>query len=91
MDKSSDKNEQTSILLSDTASSNIFRVKQIAGVVARRIVNLMHPNSNVLKGQKLGFIKFGSRVEIIVPKNFELRVKKGSQVKGCRTVIGKFN
>ena len=91
MDKSSDKNEQTSILFNDTASSNIFRVKQIAGFVARRIVNLMHPNSNVLKGQKLGFIKFGSRVEIIVPKNFELRVKKGMKVKGCRTVIGKFN
>ena len=51
----------------------------------------MTPDLLVKNRQKLGFIKFGSRVEIIVPKNFELRVKKGSQVKGCRTVIGKFN
>lgn len=89
MDKASDKNEQTSILFDDY-NNNVFRVKQIAGFVARRIVNHMNPDSNVNKGDKLGFIKFGSRVEIIVPKNFEIYVKKGMKVKGCKTVIGKF-
>ena len=88
-DKSSEKNEQTSILFSDI-NKNEFKIKQIAGFVARRIVNHMNPNLDVSQGQKLGFIKFGSRVEIIVPENFEIRVKKGMKVKGCKTVIGKF-
>tara|TARA_X000001036_G_scaffold360109_1_gene342978 strand:+ start:505 stop:1161 length:657 start_codon:yes stop_codon:yes gene_type:complete len=90
MDKASDKNEQTSILFDDY-NNNIFRVKQIAGFVARRIVNHMNPDSDVNQGENLGFIKFGSRVEIIVPSNFDINVKKGMKVKGCKTVIGKFN
>ena len=89
-DKASEKNEQTSILFSDI-NKNEFKIKQIAGFVARRIVNHMNPNLDVWQGQKLGFIKFGSRVEIIVPENFEIRVKKGMKVKGCKTVIGKFH
>ena len=51
----------------------------------------MNPNSNVNQGENLGFIKFGSRVEIIVPNNFEINVHKGMKVKGCQTVIGRFN
>ena len=88
-DKASEKNEQTSILFSDI-NKNEFKIKQIAGFVARRIVNHMNPNLDVSQGQKLGFIKFGSRVEIIVPENFDIKVKKGMKVKGCKTVIGKF-
>ena len=88
-DKASEKNEQTSILFSDI-NKNEFKIKQIAGFVARRIVNHMNPNLDVCQGQKLGFIKFGSRVEIIVPETFKIRVKKGMKVKGCKTVIGKF-
>ena len=88
-DKASLDNEHTSILFKDK-DDNPFRIKQIAGFVARRIVNHMNPNSNVYQGEKLGFIKFGSRVEIIVPKNFEVNVKKGMKVKGCKTIIGKF-
>tara|TARA_B110000014_G_scaffold259073_1_gene246210 strand:+ start:1534 stop:2190 length:657 start_codon:yes stop_codon:yes gene_type:complete len=87
--KASEKNEQTSILFSDN-NENIFKIKQIAGFVARRIVNHMNPDLNVTQGEKLGFIKFGSRVEIIVPKNFDLKVKKGMKVKGCKTIIGNF-
>ena len=90
LDKASEKNEQTSILFEDK-NNNSFRIKQIAGFVARRIVNHMIPNSNVNQGQNLGFIKFGSRVEIIVPNNFEIKVKKGMKVKGCDTIIGRFN
>tara|TARA_Y100000766_G_scaffold71454_1_gene60018 strand:+ start:942 stop:1598 length:657 start_codon:yes stop_codon:yes gene_type:complete len=90
LDKASEKNEQTSILFTDK-NNNSFRIKQIAGFVARRIVNHMIPNSNVNQGQNLGFIKFGSRVEIIVPNNFEIKVKKGMKVKGCETIIGRFN
>ena len=87
--KASEKNEQTSILFCDN-NENIFKIKQIAGFVARRIVNHMNPDLNVSQGEKLGFIKFGSRVEIIVPKNFDIKVKKGMKVKGCKTIIGNF-
>ena len=87
--KSSEKNEQTSILFCNK-NQNYFKIKQIAGFVARRIVNHMSPDLNVSQGEKLGFIKFGSRVEIIVPKNFDIKVKKGMKVKGCKTIIGNF-
>ena len=87
--KASEKNEQTSILFCNN-NENIFKIKQIAGFVARRIVNHMNPNSNVSQGEKLGFIKFGSRVEIIVPRNFDIKVKNGMKVKGCKTIIGNF-
>ena len=87
--KSSMKNEQTSIIFKDE-QKNFFKIKQIAGFIARRIVNHMSPNLKVQQGQKLGFIKFGSRVEIIVPNNFEIQIKKGMKVKGCKTQIGRF-
>ena len=89
-DKASINNEQTSIVF-ENIDGHIYKVKQIAGFVARRIVNHMKPNSLVSQGDKLGFIRFGSRVEIIVPSNFILMVNKGEKVKGCRTVIGKFS
>jgi len=88
-DKASLDNEHTSILFKDN-NNNPFRIKQIAGFVARRIVNHMKPELRVDRGQKLGFIKFGSRVEIIVPNNFEVFIKKGDKVKGCKTILGEF-
>ena len=88
-EKASLDNEHTSILFKDT-HDNPFRIKQIAGFIARRIVNHMKPNLQVEIGQKLGFIKFGSRVEIVVPNNFEVFVQKGDKVKGCKTILGEF-
>ena len=88
-DKASLDNEHTSILFKDS-NNNSFRIKQIAGFVARRIVNHMEPDLRVKIGQKLGFIKFGSRVEIIVPNNFCISIKKGDKVKGCKTILGQF-
>tara|TARA_B100000614_G_scaffold17595_1_gene14447 strand:- start:85 stop:741 length:657 start_codon:yes stop_codon:yes gene_type:complete len=89
MNKASERNEQTSILFNDV-NKNSFKVKQIAGFVARRIVNHMNPADNVNQGVNLGFIRFGSRVEIILPKTFKLKVKKGMRVSGCKTIIGNF-
>lgn len=89
MNKASEKNEQTSILFNDV-NKNPFKIKQIAGFVARRIVNHMNPEDDVNQGMNLGFIRFGSRVEIILPKTFKLKVKKGMRVSGCKTIIGNF-
>tara|TARA_B110000495_G_scaffold189634_1_gene190889 strand:+ start:363 stop:1034 length:672 start_codon:yes stop_codon:yes gene_type:complete len=88
-DKASLNNEQTSILFIDS-NLNKFRIKQIAGFVARRIINHMKADLDVKKGQNLGFIKFGSRVEIIVPHDFTINIKKGDKVRGCKTIVGSF-
>ncbi len=88
--KASDKNERTEVMF-DNSNGNQYKVKQIAGFIARRILNYMVPESHVKRGDRLGFIRFGSRVDIIVPtKNFIVCVKKGDKVKSKISVIGNF-
>ncbi len=73
-----------------TGNGGKFTVKQIAGSLARRISCYMRPETAVKRGDRLGFIRFGSRVEIIVPANFQLKVKIGDRVKGAKSIIGYF-
>lgn len=88
--KASEKNEQFSTLfLLDNGLK--IKVKQIAGFLARRIINYMSEGLNVIKGQSLGFIRFGSRVDIILPNKIDLNIKVGQKVIGCKTIIGKIN
>ena len=87
--KASEYNEQASVLF-ETKNGNKFKVRQIAGWVARRIINYMNTHINVERGQILGFILFGSRVDIIVPENFQLNVSLGDIVIGNKTIIGHF-
>ena len=68
----------------------IFKITQIAGWIARRIINYMEPEKNVERGERLGFIRFGSRVDIIVPEKFQLDVSLGDIVRGNQTIIGRF-
>lgn len=85
-DKSSDLNERTTIVLGQNGDSEVL-VRQIAGAVARRIVNYSKVNSEVKQGEELGFIKFGSRVDLYLPLDARINVKLNQKVKGCRTVI----
>ena len=87
--KASKENEQMSILF-EGEKGNKFKIKQIAGWIARRIINYMEPDKNVERGERLGFIRFGSRVDIIVPKKFLLDVSLGDIVTGNQTIIGHF-
>ena len=88
--KASAKNEQ-SVTLFKTRQDNKYKIKQIAGFIARRILNYMKPSQSVLKGQRLGFIRFGSRVEIIVPRNnFDITIRKGDRMKANISTIGIF-
>ena len=89
--KTSKENEQSvTLFLND--GKNKFKVKQIAGLIARRILNYMSLKQSVLKGDRLGFIRFGSRVEIIVPKeNFNIYVKEGDIVRANISKIGIFD
>ena len=82
-------NEQT-VVMFETESGKRYKIKQIAGLIARRILNYMEPENRVERGQRLGFIRFGSRVDIIVPEDFQIDVSLGDMVRGNQTIIGRF-
>ena len=83
--KSSTENERHSVVIkSDDA---VILVKQIAGAVAKRIVNYLHVAKKVKQGEEMGFIKFGSRVDVLLPIGTDLNVQLGQVVKGGVTVL----
>jgi phosphatidylserine decarboxylase len=83
---SAEKNEQNIVTLaSDDGYEVVF--KQIAGLLARRIVFHFKAGDRVRRGQRVGLIKFGSRTDIELPGHAEVRVRKGERVKGGASVI----
>lgn len=86
VDKASLDNEQTAMVISE--GKDKILVKQIAGLIARRIVCYGKPGDRLNSGERYGLIRFGSRVDIFLPKDAELKVKLGDRVKGGRDVIG---
>lgn len=87
--KASTDNERTAVLLKMSNGLSIL-VKQIAGAVARRIVCYPKKGDIIKQGAELGFIKFGSRVDLILPVNVEVCVKLNQKVKGKHTKIAEF-
>ena len=85
LDKASDENERLKITIKN--GNNLIHVTQIAGLIARRIVNYVKPNENINQGDRYGIIKFGSRVDIEFPNNFKLLVNEGQQCIGGETII----
>ena len=85
LDKASDENERLKITIKN--GNNLIYVTQIAGLIARRIVNCVKPNENINQGERYGIIKFGSRVDIEFPNNFKLLVNEGQQCIGGETII----
>ena len=79
--KSSELNERTTIVLENESFGEIL-YRQIAGAVARRIVNYAQEGNQVVQGEDAGFIKFGSRVDLFLPLNTQLNVKVNDVVKG---------
>ena len=79
-------NEQTLITI-DTGEYSVS-FKQIAGLLARRIVCNLKAGDRVERGQRMGLIKFGSRVDVLLPAEAELRVKAGDRVKGGSSILG---
>lgn len=78
-------NEQT--LITIDAGGYDVSFKQIAGLLARRIVCNLKAGDRVERGQRMGLIKFGSRVDVLMPAAVELRVKVGQRVKGGSSVL----
>jgi phosphatidylserine decarboxylase len=87
--RASIENEQNVVTLEDGNVRVVF--KQIAGLIARRIVFWKQLGAEVARGERVGLIKFGSRVDILLPANIQLSVKKGDKVKGGVTVIGRIS
>ena len=85
--KSSELNERSTVVIK-TSNERVL-VRQIAGAVARRIVTYPKPGETVKKGDELGFIKFGSRCDLILPHNSELLVQLNDNVFGNRTPIAR--
>ena len=87
--KSSTENERTTTVV-ETANGQEVLFRQIAGFVARRIVPYMKEGENVKQNDQCGFIKFGSRIDILIPKECELLVEIGDHVVGTQTPIARF-
>ncbi|QNI35888.1 phosphatidylserine decarboxylase [Edaphobacter albus] len=81
-------NEQTLIVVD--AGGYEVSFKQIAGLLARRIVCNLKAGDRVERGQRIGLIKFGSRVDVLLPAEVNLMVKKGMRVRGGSTVLAEF-
>ena len=84
--KSSEKNERTTIVLKTKSFGEIL-YRQIAGALARRIVNYAKVGANAIQGKDAGFIKFGSRVDLFLPLDSKVKVKLNQKVIGGETVI----
>ena len=86
--KSSELNERSTIVIETTGGTEIL-VRQVAGAVARRIVTYSKENQDVKQGDELGFIKFGSRVDIFLPIGTEVEIPILQQVKANKSIIAK--
>ncbi|RLC48601.1 MAG: phosphatidylserine decarboxylase family protein [Candidatus Cloacimonadota bacterium] len=85
-DKASEENEQNFFVLKNDKIQ--IGVKQIAGIIARRIVFWKELYSELDKGEKFGLIRYGSRLEVYLPKTVEIKVKIGEKVKAGESIIG---
>ena len=86
--KASTENERTTIVLDNKVFGEVL-YRQIAGALAKRIVNYAEEGTEVIQGTDAGFIKFGSRVDLYLPIGTELTIKLGDVVKGGTQVVAK--
>jgi len=83
--KSSEENERTTVVIKNDKVTIL--VRQIAGAMARRIVSYAKVGNALEQGEEIGFIKFGSRVDVFLPKDAKIHVALQQKVKGNRTII----
>ncbi|MEN8138212.1 MAG: phosphatidylserine decarboxylase family protein [Bacteroidota bacterium] len=86
--KSSTENERTTVVVENSKSKVLFR--QVAGAMARRIVNYAQEGTSATQGGDSGFIKFGSRVDIYLPLDAKVKVNIDQKVRGGETVLAEF-
>ena len=86
-DTASERNEHTLIRIKDEQGRDHALV-QIAGYIARRIVSYLRPHQQLQRGQRIGLIMFGSRVDHFLPRNYAVAVEVGDRVRAGETIIG---
>jgi phosphatidylserine decarboxylase len=86
--KSSEENERTTIVVDNSSMGEIL-YRQVAGAVARRIVNYAKVGQEVVQGTDAGFIKFGSRIDIFVPLDMKIEVSMDEVTRGGETIIAR--
>lgn len=87
--KASEENERTTVVVDHSNGQQVMH-RQIAGALAKRIVNYAVENNNVAQGSESGFIKFGSRVDVYLPIGTPVNVELNQKVKGGVTVLAQF-
>jgi phosphatidylserine decarboxylase len=86
-DKASIHNERNALVI-ETENKGQFAVVQIAGLIARRIVNCVSEGERITKGDRYGMIQFGSRLDLYLPRDFRVNVKLGDKTLAGSTIIG---
>lgn len=87
--KSSTLNERTTVVIEDKKQRQIL-VRQIAGIIARRIISYAKEDKEVKQNSELGFIRFGSRVDVFLPLDAKIKVKLGDKTRGTQTILAQF-
>lgn len=87
LDKASEKNERNSIIIKSENGIEIV-VVQIAGLIARRILSFVNNGDKLNSGERFGLIRFGSRVDVYLPKTFKPEVEVGDKTIAGETIIG---
>lgn len=88
--KASEENERTTVVVENKIAGEIL-YRQIAGAMAKRIVNYAEVGTQVVQGSDSGFIKFGSRVDVFLPLDADIEVKLNQKVKGGISLIAKIS
>lgn len=89
VDKASEQNERNAVWLQTEDGADVVSV-QVAGLVARRILCYVKEGDNLEQGQRYGFIRFGSRVDLFLPENFQPSVSLGNNVSAGTSILGSF-
>ncbi|MDZ4759300.1 MAG: phosphatidylserine decarboxylase family protein [Bacteroidota bacterium] len=89
--KSSTENERTTIVIEQPQNKQEVLFRQIAGAMARRVVNYSKEGQPAMQGAEMGFIKFGSRVDVYLPVGTQIKIKLGDKTVGGETVIASFS
>lgn len=84
--KASYENERSVVIIEPPTGGDIV-VKQIAGAVARRVITYAKPADTITPGQQMGFIRFGSRVDVLLPTNYKIKVQLNQKAVGGKTIL----
>jgi phosphatidylserine decarboxylase len=87
LDKASLENERNAMILTVGARQSVITCVQVAGLIARRILCYVQPNDQVKAGQRYGFIRFGSRVDVYLPLDAQVKVALGEKVSATETIL----